>query len=281
MGKSRLQRTAEKYVAADDGHREIEPDSYGAEGKELVLGTGYPARLYRPQGAEGPLPGLVFIHGGSFVSESYLDCQRGLMYLASSGFAVVSLEYPRFCEGSYRQALQTLSDGIVKVLGEGIVAPDSLFILGAGTGALPALNLSQRTDFKTRGIVLNHPVIGMKDCLREIDVFDRIIVKGALFPGKDKGALKHMVDASTLFSEVAASLPEIFVVLSDGDTERVEASQSSVNLLSNYGARIRLLRESDTDCGYLFNLRDPNSLRSTSANSAILSFVTSHREAID
>lgn len=49
--------------------------------------------LYRPLGSAGPLPTVVFIHGGAFVSGSRRDGEPFADTLCRSGFAVVALDY--------------------------------------------------------------------------------------------------------------------------------------------------------------------------------------------
>ncbi len=57
------------------------------EGKSLTL------ELYRPKAASGPLPVVLFIHGGSWESGGRLDMPELARYLAARGYAAASIDY--------------------------------------------------------------------------------------------------------------------------------------------------------------------------------------------
>lgn len=68
-------------------------------------------RVYRPQGvADGPLPALVYMHGGGFVLFS-LDTHDRLMreYAAAGGFVVLAVDYPLSPEARYPAALDRIT----------------------------------------------------------------------------------------------------------------------------------------------------------------------------
>ncbi|MGU3536585.1 alpha/beta hydrolase [Methylobacterium sp. A54F] len=73
------------------------PLAAGVSAEDLVLpgpGGPLPARLYAPEGAAGPGPGLVYFHGGGFVAGG-LDTHDGLCrgLVASAGCRLLAVDY--------------------------------------------------------------------------------------------------------------------------------------------------------------------------------------------
>lgn len=66
-------------------------------------------RIHRPVLAEGPLPALVYLHGGGFTLFS-IDTHDRLMreYAARGGFTVIGVEYPLSPEAKYPEALNRI-----------------------------------------------------------------------------------------------------------------------------------------------------------------------------
>src|SRR5690606_37474339 len=50
--------------------------------------------VYRPAAATGPLPALVWVHGGGWVGGSKEELGDWLALIASRGYAVVGIRYP-------------------------------------------------------------------------------------------------------------------------------------------------------------------------------------------
>lgn len=66
-------------------------------------------RVYRPVLAPGPLPALVYLHGGGFTLFS-IDTHDRLMreYAARGGFTVIGVDYPLSPEAKYPEALNRI-----------------------------------------------------------------------------------------------------------------------------------------------------------------------------
>jgi acetyl esterase/lipase len=68
--------------------------------------------VFRPAGADGPLPAVVWVHGGAWVGGSKKELAGYFKLIASEGFAVVALGYSLAPENRYptpvRQAMQAL-----------------------------------------------------------------------------------------------------------------------------------------------------------------------------
>lgn len=83
-----------------------------AETEQFIFdpGTGdLKVRIYRPHGASGALPALVYLHGGGFTLFS-IDTHDRLMreYAARGGFAVIGVDYPLAPEAKYPVALDRI-----------------------------------------------------------------------------------------------------------------------------------------------------------------------------
>src|SRR6202522_2546050 len=61
--------------------------------------------LYRPAHGMGPFPGVVFIHGGAWISGTKADFSHQAVYLANKGYVCVSIEYRLAKEAPYPAAL--------------------------------------------------------------------------------------------------------------------------------------------------------------------------------
>jgi acetyl esterase/lipase len=94
--------------------------------------------VFRPGGAVGALPAVVWIHGGAWVGGSKEELADYFKLIASGGFAVVALRYSLAPEKRYptpvRQVMQALRHVQAHAVRLG-VDPDRLFIAGDSAGA--------------------------------------------------------------------------------------------------------------------------------------------------
>jgi len=101
-------------------------------------GTDVPLHSYRPAHAQGPLPGLFWIHGGGMVAGSVAEDELYCANLAkSTGLVVVSVEYRLAPEHPFPAALDDAYQGLLwTVAHAGLlgVDPDRLAIGGASAG---------------------------------------------------------------------------------------------------------------------------------------------------
>lgn len=122
-------------------------------------------RLHRP--TAGPLPVLVYIHGGGWVWNS-IDTHDRLMreYAAGAGCAVVGPDYALSPEAPFPQALEECAAVIRWIAKEGAawgLDPTRIVIGGDSAGANLALGaalLLRQTDpaMRLRGLLLNYGV---------------------------------------------------------------------------------------------------------------------------
>ncbi|WP_022884608.1 alpha/beta hydrolase [Glaciibacter superstes] len=111
---------------------------YAPEGVTAVLDQRYREGdrhaqfdVYYPAGTAHPLPTVVWIHGGAWISGNKHDGRPYFELLAAAGYTVVSVSYPIAPEATYPAALHHLNDA----LGYLTAHADSLFI-DAGKMAL-------------------------------------------------------------------------------------------------------------------------------------------------
>lgn len=116
----------------------------GAGGAEAALTL----RLYRPAGAAGPLPCLVWMHGGGFVYGS-LDAEDWWLHdlVAAVGCAVLSVDYRLAPEHPFPAAVDDCVTALGWALAEGAAVgldPGRVAIGGASSGAGLAAALALR-----------------------------------------------------------------------------------------------------------------------------------------
>ena len=68
--------------------------------------------VYYPAGTAHPLPTVVWIHGGAWISGNKRDGRPYFELLAAAGYTVVSLAYPIAPEATYPAALHRLGDAL-------------------------------------------------------------------------------------------------------------------------------------------------------------------------
>jgi acetyl esterase len=134
-----------------------------------VRGRRIQCRLHRPRsGASGPLPVLVYLHGGGWVWNS-IDTHDRLMreYAAAAGCAVIGPDYALSPEAAFPQALEECAGVLRWVAAHGVdwgLDPSRILLGGDSAGgnlaAGAALMLRDRgeTPPGLRGLLLNYGV---------------------------------------------------------------------------------------------------------------------------
>ena len=133
-----------------------------------VLGRRIQCRVHRPAGVAGPLPVLVYIHGGGWVWNS-IDTHDRLMreYAAATGCAVIGPDYALSPEAAFPQALEECAAVLrwVAEHGEQWGLDASRIVLGGDSAggnlaAGVALCLRDRGQLPAglRGLLLNYGV---------------------------------------------------------------------------------------------------------------------------
>jgi dipeptidyl aminopeptidase/acylaminoacyl peptidase len=112
-------------------------------------GLEIPAYLTLPVGAAGPLPTVIFPHGGP-ESRDYWDFDWLAQFMAAKGFAVLQSNYrgsAGYGEGwtgeggfrAWRTAINDLTDGAQYLVKEGIADPARICVVGWSYGGYAAL----------------------------------------------------------------------------------------------------------------------------------------------
>jgi acetyl esterase/lipase len=104
--------------------------------------------LFRPAGADGALPTIVWVHGGAWISGSSADVDPYLRILANEGYTTVGLNYELGPEGTYPTAVVQLNDALAYLdhhAAELGIDPDRIVLAGDSAGAQLASQLAVLT----------------------------------------------------------------------------------------------------------------------------------------
>jgi acetyl esterase/lipase len=115
-------------AAAVDEQRDIRY----AEGKRTLLD------VFRPAGAGGPLPVVVWVHGGAFVAGDKSDLTPYLKILAGRGYTAVGVGYTRAPEGHYPTPVREANEALAFLLKnaeEMRIDPNRILLAGDSAGA--------------------------------------------------------------------------------------------------------------------------------------------------
>ncbi|MEU4098731.1 alpha/beta hydrolase [Streptomyces sp. NPDC026673] len=163
LGPAAGRRALEKAQALEHHHLEVEDSwvavSGGPKGSVAV-------RLVRPRHADGPLPAVLYLHGGGWVFGSARTHDRLVRELATGARAVVVFpEYTLSPEARYPQALEechTVARWVARHGSEHGIDPTRLAVAGDSTGgnltAALTLLAKERGDVSFRHQVLFCPV---------------------------------------------------------------------------------------------------------------------------
>ena len=106
-----------------------------------------PVRIYRPAG-EGPLPAIVYYHGGGFTSGSIESFEPLAMALAeAAGAVVISVHYARLPEATPRALVEQCYDVLVwaaRMAGVLDVDSERIAVAGDSAGAFIAVQVAIR-----------------------------------------------------------------------------------------------------------------------------------------
>ncbi|GGF51888.1 acetylhydrolase [Marmoricola endophyticus] len=125
--------------------------------------AGCPARVYRPEGATGPMPTMLFLHGGGFVVGD-LDTHDAICrLLARECWAtVVAVDYPLAPEHPFPAAPETAVRAMREVAArrESYGGDDRLAVGGDSAGGnLSAVVAQQCRDLRLQAQLLIYPVV--------------------------------------------------------------------------------------------------------------------------
>ncbi|WP_200838661.1 MULTISPECIES: alpha/beta hydrolase [Microbacterium] len=117
------------------------PDTVLDERKDVAYagaGADTTMDVFRPATADGPLPTVVWIHGGAWISGSKEDVDPYLRILAAEGYTTIGVNYTRGPEGVYPLAVHQLDEALAYIdahaeeLG---VDPQRIVLAGDSAGA--------------------------------------------------------------------------------------------------------------------------------------------------
>ncbi|MCU1579090.1 MAG: alpha/beta hydrolase [Rhodoglobus sp.] len=118
--------------APDRGIDETRDVAYADEGANTTFDA------FSPSDSSGPLPTVVWIHGGAWISGNKSNVDPYVKILAARGFTTVSLNYTIAPEATYPTALKQLNTALgylVEHAGELRIDPNRIVIAGDSAGA--------------------------------------------------------------------------------------------------------------------------------------------------
>ncbi len=113
--------------------------SYGDDGADTTFD------LYFPAGTTEPLPTVVWIHGGAWISGSKQNVDPYVQILAAEGFTTVALNYTVAPEATYPTALTQLNDALAHLTEHAAaynIDPSRIVLAGDSAGAQFASQLA-------------------------------------------------------------------------------------------------------------------------------------------
>ena len=249
----------------------------------------YPLSIARPTGATRPLPAVFAIHGGGLAYGCYRSEWPFDLYLASQNLAVVGIEYPQADETDYAGMIKAVIAAARMVLKEATnlgIDPRRTFFLGASAGAAIALaigcmygdeDLAKRflnesiSDLNVAGIILNHPTVEIWN-LSRYHPRERGVLRRALFQGCKDWKKAFGLPYQTL-AAVGGRLPDARIITSSGDRMYGDMAMDLVNFMTNRQIAVETDIVTDDQLDHMFNITDPDLLRSCTVNNATARFV--------
>ncbi|MGO4433718.1 alpha/beta hydrolase, partial [Paenarthrobacter sp. RAF9] len=70
---------------------------------------------FTPAGTAAPLPAVVWIHGGAWISGAQRDVEPYLRILAAEGYTTIGLSYPIAPEATYPTAVRDINDALAYI----------------------------------------------------------------------------------------------------------------------------------------------------------------------
>ncbi|NYF11147.1 acetyl esterase/lipase [Leifsonia sp. AK011] len=128
---------------AQDTVAEMEP-FVPVSGVDAQLGLSYSKNpdttfdLFRPEGETGPLPTVIWIHGGAWISGNSQNVDPYLQMITSHGYTTVSLNYTVAPEAAYPVAITQLNEALAYLVANADdlgIDPDRIVIAGDSAGA--------------------------------------------------------------------------------------------------------------------------------------------------
>lgn len=112
---------------------------------------------YTPSGNDDPLPTVVWIHGGAWISGERQNVEPYLQMLAVEGYTTIALDYTVGPEATYPTAVHQLNDAIEYVVDHAAelrVDPEQIVLAGDSAGAQLASQLAALATNEAYGELL-------------------------------------------------------------------------------------------------------------------------------
>jgi acetyl esterase len=94
--------------------------------------------VFMPAGAQGPLPAVIWVHGGGFIGGSRTDISGYLQVLAARGFVTVAIDYSLAPGARFPTPLRQTNAALTHILtnaGRFNIDPRRIFLAGDSAGA--------------------------------------------------------------------------------------------------------------------------------------------------
>lgn len=167
-GDAASEAALEKHVPADIVTR-----------RDLAYGPGPDERfdINRPQGADGPLPAIVWVHGGGWVAGSKEGVANYLKVLAGRGYATIGLEYSTGLGSAYPRPVEQVNAALRHLVENAAdlgIDPGRIVLAGDSAGAQIAAQVA---------LIVTDPTyaarLGMAPPLDPAQLAAAILVSGA------------------------------------------------------------------------------------------------------
>ncbi|MFW6597812.1 alpha/beta hydrolase [Propionibacteriaceae bacterium Y2011] len=224
---------------------------YG-DGRDMIMD------VFRPGGQTEPLPAIVWIHGGAWVSGSKADVAPYLELLAHDGYVGIGLNYTRGPEATYPTAVEQLNAALAHISANATeygVDPDRIVLAGDSAGAQLASQLATLITnpdyarlaelapgigaYQLAGVVLH---CGVYD-LAALSLTDGIVGWGFrtamwAYTGHRDWDERAAVDMMSTKNWVTPDFPPTFISGGNGDGLTRPQSMAMAQALSHHGVEV-------------------------------------------
>ena len=257
--------------------------------------------VYYPEGTNHPLPTIIDIHGGAWVSGDKELNRNFCMHLSKSNFTVISMSY-RLCVPCtiYDQIIDIFNCYyyIYKHAKDMNVDLNNVYVAGDSAGAMLALFsyaimkneglqeglcISENAFFKEkcplviRALELNHPVPYM----HSMDLVKNKLINNLainfllkLFVGKKNTFIYKHISFENYKDLV--EYPPIILVSSEGDKNFKEQSFRLFEDLKKKGSLVEFKFNKDPNLQHVYNVTYPDTKEALITNKEIIDFFKKH-----
>lgn len=139
----------------------------------VVYKPGSTFDVFSPAGTTAPLPTVVWIHGGAWISGAQRDVEPYLRILAAEGYTTIGMSYPIAPEATYPTAVRDINDALAYIKAHAAeLNVDATRIVLAGDSAGAQL-ASQMTTLTVNPSYAN--LMGIQPALQKSDVAGTIL----------------------------------------------------------------------------------------------------------